>query len=311
MKEVKATPWRGEKIAAPGFYSGIPIAYYHTKNICDGISISSSGLRTIFNKSPAHYWITSPLNIDRIEEDDKRAFILGRAAHKLLLGEANFRKEFAIEPTEWPDEHGIVKPWHNNRTVCKRWHSEREKEGRSVLLPREAEAIIGMSQSIKRNPIARDALSGLVECSGFIRDEETNVWLKIRPDSLPVHSGDYVDLKTTLSVQWHDLQRTIFDYGYHMQFALIRSVIRQLGLPFGSATLVFVESKPPYCARLVALKDGDLELGDRQNRIALKLFVHCYKNRHWPGPGDGDVEPISLPDWATGQIENKLKATRG
>ena len=52
---------------------------------------------------------------------------------------------------------------------------------------------------------------------------------------IPSDSGDFVDFKTTTSVQWNDLQRTIAEIGYVKQFALMREVFRNLGFPVASA----------------------------------------------------------------------------
>ena len=89
-----------QKITEPGVYD-VSIDRYHSQ-ICDGPSISSSGIRALL-RSPAHYWRTSDLNPARVEEDDKEAFILGRAAHHLLLGEKEFSRQFVIRPDEAPD----------------------------------------------------------------------------------------------------------------------------------------------------------------------------------------------------------------
>lgn len=76
----------------------ISIERYH-EQCCDGPSISSSGLRTIWSDSPAHYWATSALNPARVAQADNPAFSLGRLAHRVLLeGVAGLERDFAIRP---------------------------------------------------------------------------------------------------------------------------------------------------------------------------------------------------------------------
>lgn len=304
--------WKPGLIKQAGLYTDIPIERYHTADVCDGPSISSSGLREIFNKSPAHYWVKSPLNPEAIEEPDKREFILGRAVHHLLLGEPDFAQKFSIQPVEYPDaKTGELKPWNNNATYCKQWHAGMKVQNRSVLTPKEVEQIKGMAIALGTHPIVRSgALNGKIEVSGFTKDKETGIWLKIRPDAIPRDSGDYVDLKTTISVQWPDLMRAIYERGYHMQLALIRHVVTQCGFPFNSATLVFVEKTPPFSPRVVTIRPADLDLGDKQNKAALKTFTECLKAKHWPGPGGDcqDAEYIELGDYARSQIDAKLTA---
>lgn len=306
---MKSIDWDFTTITKPGLYGKVPIDLYHSGKICDGPSISSSGLRKIFSESPAHYWAESPLNPNRIEPDDKSHFTLGRAVHHLMLGEPFFAKLFAIQPAEYTTDDGESKPWNNNAKKCREWHAVRAKEGRSVITGKEVEHIKGMAESLGKHPLIRaGALNGQIERSGFVKDKATGVWLKTRPDSIPTDSGDYTDLKTTTSVLWNDLVRTIGDFGYHQQLSLIRRVARELGLPFTSATLVFIEKQPPYCVRVVTVKDHDLDRGEKQNAASLKIFADCLKSKHWPGPGGDleDAEYIELSDFAQKRIDEKL-----
>lgn len=295
--------WDGHQITKPGMYSAIPLDTYHDPQICDGPSISSSGLRKIIRQSPAHFYCEWPGNPERVVKPDKRNLVLGRAVHHLFLGEKFFSALFAVEPDEYPiDASGIgMKPWNNNANHCRAWQAEQAKAGRYVMKPADAEAIRGMSAELGKHTIIRDVgiLNGMIERSLFWKDRATGIWLKSRPDSVPSDSGDFVDLKTTISVQWIDLMRAISDFGYHQQGALVTQAARQvLNIPNPTFTLVFVESRPPHCPRIVTIDQRDLELGDRLNRTAIDTFVRCLKSGHWPGPGGEreDAEMIGLSD---------------
>lgn len=313
---MKTTAWDGKTITKPGLYSGLGMQFYHAPNICDGPSLSSSLLRTIINKSPAHFFSTWCGNPHAIEQEDKKHFIVGRAVHHLLLGEKFFATLFAQQPDEYVNRtSGEVKPWNNNANYCRAWHEERRKEGRSVLTRGDIDRIRGMAHALSRHPIIRPphggggALNGAIERSVFWKDKATGLWLKIRPDAIPSDSGDFVDLKTTLSVQWDDLVRTIGQFGYHQQGALIRRGAREvLGIDRPTFTLVFVESSPPHCTRIVTLKDSDLDRGDRQNRNAIDTFDRCLKSGAWPGPGGEreDAEFIELSDRQQKAIDQRL-----
>ena len=150
----------------------------------------------------------------------------------------------------------------------------------------------------------------MIERSIIFRDGATRMWLKSRPDSIPNDSGDFVDLKTCVSVQWRDLQRSIADFGYHAQGALVRRAAREvLGISSATFTLIFVEKSAPWCVRVVTLKDNDLDLGDRQNQVSLDAMAACLKSKRWPGPGGEreDAENIELPEYAHKQIEDRIK----
>lgn len=313
MAGLKFTKWSGGSIGTPGLYEDMTLDHYHSRDVCDGISISSSGLRTIFNESPAHYWVTSVYNKERIAEEPSREMIIGRAMHHLTMGEANFAKVFRRAPTQVPDAKNVLVEWSLRTNYAKEWMDQRKREGVIPIFPKEVEQLQGMAQAIGMHPMVQaGAFDGFPERSGFWRDKETGVWLRVRPDVVPNHSGDFVDLKTTASVQWSALQRVIAEMGYAQQFALMREVFRNLGLPVASATLIFVERKPPHCVRIVSLRGEDLDRGQRANRAALRTFVRCWQSKHWPGPGGErrDAEEIWMPDWAKDQTESRLKTFR-
>ena len=308
----KNIEWDGTPITKPGLYSKIPLEVYHSAEICDGPSVSSSGLRKIFNESPAHFYAEWSGNPDRLEAKEKAHFALGRAVHHLMLGEPFFAKLFAAQPLEYPDSKtGEMKPWSNLSNHAKAWKESMSNAGRSILTGKDVENIRGMAVSLGRHPIIRaGALNGMIERSMFWKDKDTGLWVKSRPDSIPNDSGDFVDLKTTISVLHRDLARTIAELGYHMQGALIRSAAREvLGIKSPTFTLVFVEKTAPWCVRVVTLKDNDLDLGERANRAALDAVAGCIKSKSWPGPGGDreDAEHIELPEWSQKQIDERLK----
>lgn len=306
--------WEGKPISKPGIYSGVPIDVYHGANLCDGPSLSSSGLRKISNESPAHYWCESPYNPDRAEPKEKDAYIFGRAAHHLLLGEDDFSTLFITKPAMLKDEAcdanpGKSLPWHGGRNACKRWLKQQKLAGRTVLAESDLSAIRGIARALASHPlIDAGILNGAIEHTMVWRCKDTGVWLKARPDAIPNDAGDFADLKTTISVQGPDLARAIADYGYHMQAALIAAGWHALaGRDIASFSFVFVEKSPPYCVRIVTLRDDDLLRGERQNFVATKIFAECMAKGEWPGPGGADAEYLSLPEYFQKRIDTQLE----
>lgn len=297
---MKIIKWDRKPITQPGIYSGVPMDVYHGPNLCDGPSISSSGLRKLSNQSPAHYWVESPYNPDRIEREETASLTLGRAAHHLLLGEDDFNTLYVVRPDKWDS-------WRTND--AKAWKAAQEAEGRTVLLSTQLEVIRGMARSLAAHPlIDAGILNGAIEQTIVWKCKDTGVWLKARPDAIPNDAGDFADLKTTTSVQTADLARTIAEYGYHQQAALIASGWHAItGKDVASFSFVFVESKPPFCTRIVTLKDADLARGERQNFVAVKAFAKCMETGEWPGPGGADAEYLELPTWAQTRIDNQLE----
>jgi hypothetical protein len=297
--------WNGQPITKPGLYAGIPMSAYHGQAICPGPSVSSSILRRMLEEndgSPAHAYSEWSGNPNQIEREETAALVLGRAVHHLMLGQPGFAKEFIIRPDELPDG----KTWHGARNDCKKWVAEAEKAGRTILKGDEVEQVKGMAEALGRHKLWR-CLTGLIEHSIIWQDQKTGLWLKVRPDAIPTDSGDAADLKTTLSVQYHHLSRTITDYAYHQQASLIRTAFREvLKLEMTSFTFVFIEKKIPHCVYLAMVKEDDLDRGERQNRKALDTMAECLKTKSWPGPGGLDViSHIDLSDWYRTRVDSK------
>jgi hypothetical protein len=300
MKPIKLKP--GAKITRNGVYD-LTMAEYHDQP-CDGPSISSSGLRTIWSRSPAHYFEESSLNPAPKEPEERPHFSLGRAAHHLLLqGRKGFDAEFAVRPDKWKD-------WRTD--AAKEWRADQIAAGLTIITDNELANIAGMARSLSVHPLVKAGiLDGAVERSLIWRDPDTGMWCKSRPDAIPNTSGDVADLKTCVSVSTDALRRSLADYGYHQQGALVGEAFRQvLGREMQTFTLVWVEKEAPWCVRVTTITPEDLARGAMQNAAALRLFAECVASGEWPGPGgaqqDGEYLPIS--DWAAKSIDAEIEA---
>jgi hypothetical protein len=289
------------KISEPGVYA-LPIEVYHGQPTV-GPSISSSGLRTIWSQSPAHYFVDSALNPKRAPQPDRPAFALGRLAHKLLLeGSDGLADEFVTRPEQWSD-------WRTK--AAQEWRDGQIAAGKTVITDADLAAVTGMAESLARHPLVEAGiLDGFVERSLFWKDAETGVWLKSRPDVVPRASGLFSDLKTTNSVADSDLERSLADFGYHMQAGLVGMASEAvLGRPMEEFALVWVEKAPPHCVRVTVLTGEDLDRGRQQLRRAIDQFAECIAIGEWPGPGGSrrDAEYLTLPPWAAKQIDQRLE----
>lgn len=303
----------GEKITEAGLYD-MPIGAYHSQ-CADGPSISSTGLRQIL-RSPAEYWKGSELNPNRVEEETKEAFILGRAAHHLILGEQNFAGHFVVRPDEAPDG----RLWNGNNLSCKEWLAGQAKAGKTVLTPKQIETIRGMAGllpwqkgmtncGLANTPIVvAGALSGEIERSLIWK--EGNVWLKARPDAIPQDGNDFSDLKTTSKgMEDRELSNVEFERSYHVQGALVgmgaHAVLQRQMAGFH---LIFVDTGNVHAVSVRTLDEADLVRGERAIFCALKIFERCLDSGIWPGPTarQADAQRLSLPPWGREQIDRRL-----
>lgn len=302
---MQVSVWDGKPISSPGIYSRVPMEIYHSADLCVGPSVSSSGLRTIFNESPAHYYANSYLNPRRVEQKEREAYLFGRAAHHVILGEDHFSRYYVARPEELNG-----KPWNSNRTDCKEWLQLAAEAGQSVLTPAQIQAIRGMARGLAEHPLVQAGiLNGLIEHSIVWQDKETGVWLKVRPDNIPTDDLDFSDLKTAADITDEGIERAIGDHGLNMQGAMVAMACRAvLGREMNSFSLVFSEKTEPHVARVKTLKPADLELGERQVRVALRQFARCLEAGKWPGPGgeQADAEYVEMTPYRRTAIERRL-----
>ncbi|MDP2358689.1 MAG: PD-(D/E)XK nuclease-like domain-containing protein [Beijerinckiaceae bacterium] len=297
---IKWTPAMG-KVSVPGVYD-MPIEIYHS-DICEGPSISSSGLRLIEDKSPLHYWDTSPLNPDREPQQDKPYFNLGRAVHTLCLGEDGFATNYVVRPEEFSD-------WRTN--AAKAWRATQIEAGRTVLKPEDKITIKGIADRLKAHPLVRGGiLSGEIERSLIWKDAETDVWLKSRPDVLPYGGELVADLKTCAAADADSTRRSINDYGYHMQLALCgigMKAVLDRDISDNDYALIFAETKRPFAINVKPIGAEAIVYGRMQLRRALRKFADCFRKKEWPG-FDDDMITAGLPAWRVKQLE--AEATNG
>lgn len=280
-----------EKITKSGVYKDLPMAIYHG-DCCDSASVSSSVLRAVEEFSLRHGWLQSHLNPDR-QQAPRDAFRIGTALHSLAFEGGLSNKYFAVSP------------YHEFRTnEAKAWRDQQINAGRTVLKEAEVLELEAMRDALLEEPAIRAGLfdeRGEVETSVFHKDEETGLYLKARPDVVPVNPI-LVDLKTTADASRRAVERAVIDNGYHQQLALAAEVIEKVvGIEIQEAWLVFIEKTPPYTVVFAEIEEDLLAWGRVLNRGALRAFAKCLEKgpqmHNFPkGYRDGELV-VRAPSW--------------
>lgn len=285
---MKHIPYKeGMIITKPCIVKDMPMDIYHGK-CTDAPNISSSGLRTIESKSPAHYWIHSPYNENRVPQKDTKALNFGRAAHALLIGGENFKQNYAVRPSRFDS-------WRTKD--AQEWRNEQIKNGKTVLVPDDLETIKGMAEALSKHPLVRSGIMhGDIERSLFWKDKQTGVWLKARPDCLPTADGVVCDFKTAEDASPNAARRAMQERGYPMQGALIGMGMEELtGVKMTDFVLIFQEKEPPYAILVTTVDNEWIYWARRQLRRAIDTFAKCIETNEWPGYAEECV--TSMPDW--------------
>lgn len=293
----------GERITAPGVYR-MPMGWYHA-DCCAGPSISSSGLRKIELDCPAEYWDTSPYNPDRAEsaEDGVEAayFRIGRAAHTMVLEPETFAGMFVTRPAIFTD-------WRTKQ--AREWRAAQAREGFTVMDPPEMIRVQGIAKAIREHPLTRDGLwDGEIECAIIWKDAKTGLWLKARPDSLPRSARLVADLKVAASAHPLSVRRSIREFGYDMQLALVGIGLKAvLNMTIEDYALFVVGASRPHSTFLQVVSHEAIRWAQRRLRRGLDTFARCLKESRWPSYEERDGEQYSPDARTIERFEQERKA---
>ncbi len=284
-------------ITEPGLYEGLPAEDYHRDPVPGG-SLSSTGARRLLPpSSPAKFaWEREH------GRPEKRAFDLGHAAHREVLG----------------DGEVIVAVEHDSyRTnAAKAARDEAYATGRTPILRHEYDqVVVPMAAALREHPIAGKLLApgtGPVEASLFWRDGggADAVMCRARPDLLRLEAGDRralgVDYKTCASAAPMDLPGVNGRLGYYQQAQwYLTGITTVLDTKVPPAfVFVFQEKDPPYVVTVCQLSVEAAQRGEARNRRALDLYRRCRAEGRWPGYSDKVVE-LGLPGWVINQLDEE------
>lgn len=284
------------KIAESGVYDLTPEVYHG--DCCDGPSISSSGLKVIALDGPAMFWAGSIFNPRAKPREWTDALAFGSAAHAAILEPAEFERRFII--SEYPD-------FRTN--AAKDWRAEQTAAGLIVISEEKAAEIAAMAEAMDEHPLARRMLeAGRVEQSLVWRDG-SGLWLKARPDFLPLQSGRWiVDYKTTCDLRrfWN---QAVFDLRYDLQAALYHRALKEIaGIEAKGLLFIAQEKKPPYRVGLFPFHaDGFVtwRRAERDLAAAIAAAVHGFETGEWP---TGYEQPVPMPDYFALKFEKDEQA---
>jgi hypothetical protein len=282
------------QVTGPGVYQ-MPEAQYHADPVPGG-SLSSTGARKLLPPScPAlfAYWRENG-------QPPRDVFDFGGAAHQLVLGAGAPIVE--VHADDW-------------RTKAAREQRDAARaDGAIPLLSADLEVVKAMAEALRSHPTA----SALFQ-AGTGRPEQVLVWqdqasgVKCRamvdwlPDPTPGRRLLLPDYKTCASAAPAKVERSIADYGYHVQGAWNLAGCRALGLADERAEflLVMQEKTPPYLVTVVQPDPTAMRIGEIRVREALRLYAECTASGRWPGYAD-DVVLAELPPWETRELDGAV-----
>jgi hypothetical protein len=263
----------------PPLRDDISIEDYHADRSCVSTTVLKAALR-----SPQY---CRHLLLNGVAQTD--AMRMGTAYHMRVLEPAAYKWAYAVAP----DIDRRTKPYKEFVIA---------NAGREILTHDEAVAIEGMAAATHAHPTAHELLEqGLKEVTLIWQDEETGLWIKIRPDCLNagLDTGVCLDLKKTANASKRAFSRDCRKFDYDVQAAVYAHVLRKVfGRDFDFAFFA-CEDTAPYGAALYGAPDSMLAEGQRRMRLALNTIARCQQNGIWPGyQPEGGYEVLSWQDSA-------------
>jgi hypothetical protein len=262
-------PWTTARVAPPHALSCLvrePADLYHAQA---GRYLTSHQLAD-FRKSPLLY---HHKRIGLVPDEDRPAYLVGRAAHTLILeGRQRFDEEYAVGGPINPKTRSV---FGANTKAFAEWA---QTQGKPVLTHEQFDLCLRMHLGVARSDLAMQLLSeGVAE--GVVRSEYGGTDCQIRLDWLHPDRG-IVDLKTCDDLAYFESDARRFGYAYQMAF--YRAVLAQvmgLNVP---VHLIAIEKKPPYRCGVWQVSPEVLGITQRENEQAIERLITCQARNVWP-----------------------------
>ncbi len=242
-----------------------PAHVYHAK----AGEFLSSHLLAEFRRDPLLF---HKKELGLIEDQDRPAYVIGRAAHVLILeGREAYEQAYAFGG---PINPKTDQPFGSRTKAFQEWA---EVQGKPVLNDDQAALIESLNTSVQAHTHA-SALLGDGVAEGVIRAEYCGVPCQARLDWLNPKSG-IIDLKTCDNLDW--LQMDARSYGYVYQLAFYRALAARLTGQRLPVYMIAVEKREPLRTGVWRMSEEALGLAQKENEEAIARLIACREKDEW------------------------------
>lgn len=256
-------------------------------------------------KTPAHYKFAIEHADD--DEEEKKAFIIGRAMHCLILEPQHFQSRYAfIDLSKRPVPESTFR-----KKVNKEWRDNLiasfKEEGKLVLSMDDMEMVQTMVQGILNNKAATALLKGCIK-EQIIEwtDPDTGVKCKALVDFHDPERAQVIhgDAKSMVDVSPRAVSNFMAKYMTHMQLAFYGDGLSTVyGKHFDCPFIIASEKSQPYLCQPYFVDLKAIEAGRVMYKSLLNLHKKCKATGKWGGYDSINenlhgVIVVDLPPWA-------------
>lgn len=261
----------------------IDAAAYHSDQVGDTPTLSSSIAKLLLTHSPAHAYTAHPkLNPDWQREDDSR-FDLGNVCHALLLQGLE-----TAEICDFPD-------WRTK--AAKEARDLARAHGRIPMLTDQWTEVEAMVAAVRAHLADLDVAptpftSGTPEQT--ITWQENGVWCRARLDWLHHDHAVCDDFKSTSRSANPEAwcRNTFWSIGADLQAVLYERGIKAATGQDAEFRFIVAETNAPYCVSVVGIPPEVREFANKKLDHAIDLWRRCLETGEWPGYPNRIVYPL-------------------
>lgn len=238
------------------------------------LPLSFSSLKA-FSRSPLAF-----LTYKEEPRNETPAMRLGTMVHRAVLEPEKYEATTVV----W-DGTRRGNPWERFKAA---------NADKDILTVKEALDISVMKSRLMDHPLACGLISDTAETELAFEIEQLDIPHRGIIDGLS--SWCIFDLKVTQRVDHHSLQRTIWDFKYHMQAAIYQRAAVLHGYKPEAYFIIAVESSAPYHVNVVELEPHYIARGHLEWEKLLKQF------KEWDGTAahehdEGPAKMMDAPAW--------------
>ena len=249
--------------------------------------ISSTGVRTFKkNKKQFEYGLTHEL------VKQTKAMADGTAVHAFFLERDKFNTDFVIKPADM----------RLNTKAGKEWALEHQSK---IIIDSElGNNLYEMEKSFMDSPAKLIyVIKGQTELSYFWDDLGT-IKGKCRPDWLSDDGEIVVDVKTTTDASPRGFQKSISNWGYHLQLGWYMRGLQKLGFDTYDFIFIAIEKTPPFS---VGVYRADRDMINHAMQELDKLVPeidNALQTKEFPDYTP-EITSIGLPPWMIDKKEQQ------